>query len=1123
MRSIVGMAVVICVLACSVQVVSGAQEPPAKITVRYEKTPLPQVLKDLGAKLGVRLAFSAKSVAGAEPVTLELRDASPERVLRAVLRPRGLVAVHTGAKVAAILPAATDIGVAKTLGSAVRTSVRLAKKLGGAVQKGDEVQVPGWSPTDDEDVALVVADIVTCALYGELLEKQLPGSAGVASLVKRLTSSADGDVRAGAVLAYRAGCGGWNGERWEPDAAPPDLLRRMFADPDPVVRICWLRAVGRSSSVIAESEKAALRAGLHAGAGDAAPEVRCAAAIAMMFVREAEGLPSRSALTRDAHPAVRIAARVALLNAVRGKTKAEQRVHALALLKDPHPLVRTIGVAWLTQRLPRSAWKPEDIQALVKEAGAGEDKWLALPAHQYIVAALRGEDVPDLKQLTAQLASAKPSHRNLAMWALLASAPRWRKMKDALGEQKDVWERMRTAESLLPRLLDLSVAAARGDEAFAQRASAVERSPEESTRLSVLAALAIGRESRGVSDASELEDTILKIARRPGLTEGICGSMSVGAMMSPQRLVDELQREVRRDPHALVTQMLLFGLTDNAQFRRQKTDARRLSVKKVLDAVLAAKSPGLEVLITAWSRRLGRGSEEQALIDMCMATQLSPDAFLALLKGNPFPMRLEYSQLGLAAAVHQRLRAVFDEGDAAMRRRVMGTLAGMLQSGTLYAYLSQVKGAGVAKAEQLDVLEQGQELVRHMARTGLKGADDEAKAALGLLEAVLDTRQRNGDLWIGLPEPIEKTFVQALGFVNRPPCADAATRVLATLIRREGERKPWKFDAFPELRNAMGRAQAIVLEKGAFDQKFKVLCALSYCGQKDAVAQVAAIFMDGKLSPKDAETAIEAIGHVPEAVPEAFARHVIKLCGQKETPWNVLQAAMSPLLRKLPQYRRETVTAYCQAIRHGQGMGCLLLARLIRDDQLAARKKGAPVPPWVKPAAEVAQEVLRRKNLSRYHRSYALQLSMWAAGREADPTMEAFLRDDGVPAHARTEAAQMLGEAVPATGVYKALLPEYDKLPDQVRAALGVSAAQSPDAPQAEALVLRVFKDEAAMAWGHELIRRMKLPWSATLDEALTELQKNPRWTYQAKEALKKLRAGRPPRVVKPVIVLPDP
>jgi hypothetical protein len=264
--------------------------------------------------------------------------------------------------------------------------------------------------------------------------------------------------------------------------------------------------------------------------------------------------------------------------------------------------------------------------------------------------------------------------------------------------------------------------------------------------------------------------------------------------------------------------------------------------------------------------------------------------------------------------------------------------------------------------------------------------------------------------------------------------------------------------------------------------------------------------MDGKLPVEDGEKVIKAIGNVPDVVPEAFAQHLLKVCRDEDTSFQILQAAMNHLLKKLPHLRQESVSACCQAIRQGQVAACHPLLYMIRPDQIEARKEGRPSPPWFKEAAETALEVLKGPERRDWHAGTALQVYVWAVGAEADGLVMQFLVDDKAHDYTRRSVAQILHEASPRTGVYKAILPEYDKLPDQTRGALADSASQSPDAPGAEALVLRVFKDDAAMNWAHHMFYNMKLPLTPELEEGLEELGKNQKRGGSARYALGKLR-----------------
>jgi len=84
-------------------------------------------------------------VKDAEPVTISARDEPVDSVLLRILRPRGMEFIYTAESMAAIVRADSDAGMAKAAGRALRTFARLARKLEGAVQEGDEVRVPGWT------------------------------------------------------------------------------------------------------------------------------------------------------------------------------------------------------------------------------------------------------------------------------------------------------------------------------------------------------------------------------------------------------------------------------------------------------------------------------------------------------------------------------------------------------------------------------------------------------------------------------------------------------------------------------------------------------------------------------------------------------------------------------------------------------------------------------------------------------------------------------------------------------------------------------------------------------------------------------------------------------------------
>jgi hypothetical protein len=76
----------------SLGALAAAQETPLdkKVTVKYDRLPLADVLKDLGGKAGVRFMHAAELPEGYGPVTYEAQDQEAGRVAAQVLRTRGL-------------------------------------------------------------------------------------------------------------------------------------------------------------------------------------------------------------------------------------------------------------------------------------------------------------------------------------------------------------------------------------------------------------------------------------------------------------------------------------------------------------------------------------------------------------------------------------------------------------------------------------------------------------------------------------------------------------------------------------------------------------------------------------------------------------------------------------------------------------------------------------------------------------------------------------------------------------------------------------------------------------------------------------------------------------------------
>ncbi|NQT21782.1 MAG: STN domain-containing protein, partial [Planctomycetes bacterium] len=130
------------------------------VTIDLKDAPLPDALKQIEQQSGLRLAYDQELIEKAEPVTLKVENMPAGEVLRRILRPRGLEYIQTSRTMLAIVPADSDMGMAKMAGRAIRTFARLAKKLEAAEQHGDEVKVPGWTDADDRALAEGLMDFL---------------------------------------------------------------------------------------------------------------------------------------------------------------------------------------------------------------------------------------------------------------------------------------------------------------------------------------------------------------------------------------------------------------------------------------------------------------------------------------------------------------------------------------------------------------------------------------------------------------------------------------------------------------------------------------------------------------------------------------------------------------------------------------------------------------------------------------------------------------------------------------------------------------------------------------------------------------------------------------------------
>ncbi|HUU68869.1 MAG TPA: STN domain-containing protein, partial [Planctomycetota bacterium] len=220
------IAIAIGVLAWRVAVAA----EPVRATIDLKAVPLAEALNRLQDASGLHLAFSTDLVKDAEPVTLSAKDEPVDAVLLRILRPRGLECIYTGKTMAAIVRADSNMGMAKAAGRAMRTFARLARKLEGAVQEGDEVKVPGWVEEDDRALAEAYVELNCVMDHFARGARRQKGSISKEDIddAQRALECFDPDVRIGMTSS--------SAYFHLKDVRTADALAEMAAHPDPLVR-----------------------------------------------------------------------------------------------------------------------------------------------------------------------------------------------------------------------------------------------------------------------------------------------------------------------------------------------------------------------------------------------------------------------------------------------------------------------------------------------------------------------------------------------------------------------------------------------------------------------------------------------------------------------------------------------------------------------------------------------------------------------------------------------------------------------------------------------------------------------------------------------------------------------
>ena len=753
------------------------------ISIDFNATPLAEALNRLQQVSGLRLAFSNDVVNEAEPVTLKAENEPVDDVLLRMLRPRGLECVYTGESMAAVVRAESDMGMAKMAGRALRTFVRLEKKLEGAVQAGDEVRVPGWTKEDDRELAEAIADSLACVSYCEMKGRDGTNEFGAsAAEATRLMVSFDPEVRAAMAIIVA---------EWQQAGASDDGWARLREaaggprqDPDPLVRACSLYALCRIDAYGHRRDLLHLQAEIAAKPGDVPAE--CRFALAMTAT---PGVTER--LRTDDNAAVRFIAwlrwqRERLWissDVIYGPDQIPPALQASAgaLLADRNPILRALGPWCMTFGLGWASRSTIKVPAAARAVAGGNDAWLKAAiegnaplleaAAAYRDARIKLGPASAMRGVIALLISGKPSHESLGIASVIAA--QWSFLRLCLFEpmlKLDASSVAALAESdrLWPRIAGIAANGLIDADESRRRISAALTSESEIDRLAgLLACTMLSLNGRVPAPSPEMEAAMVASFRRPAYVENALAARALGRGMAIEKVLPILRDEVRKNPRLPRTRFLLQAAIDPGGQR-----ARAEWREQIQDLVMESGDPGLQTFFLQkddlWI------SDPPQLAKVILGCR--PEVLAWLLSDFRANSRLKESMW--RPAISERIASI--AADAATR-----AIAGR----TMASYVT-LSSRSLDKANKRLLLPVAAQV---LAPCFEKGADDgQIAAGFDLIAALL----RNGPFswpdaldWVEMPAAGRDAAARALSWANDPPHNKRAADLLASLCRWSEGRK----------------------------------------------------------------------------------------------------------------------------------------------------------------------------------------------------------------------------------------------------------------------------------------------------------------------------------------------
>ena len=563
----------------------------------------------------------------------------------------------------------------------------------------------------------------------------------------------------------------------------------------------------------------------------------------------------------------------------------------------------------------------------------------------------------------------------------------------------------------------------------------------------------------------------------------------------------------------------------------------------LFDAVLESHSAPLQCRFINYLRRRQMTALDSSALFLTYITETEPDAFYALL--GSYASFMDYSKFpgtpkwfAIDAAL-ERLAGLIRPADGKPNLPALAALSD---------FLRHMRNSNVINERREKIFA----MITPFLSTCFRPNAPDGEIEMGgemvefLLGEAMAERSGAGLTWKDLPPAVQAACCMWLSYANHEAHGHKVAALLSSCYERPGpwgshSIKPPENPTAPELLKAMENARAAIMEKGGPHDQLLLLYGLAQCPDeapaKEAMSELERRLLAGTIPTELAGNASATLygggtmqwDELPYAAlrtwlarwkgplsPE-LVRHLLdRISEPADRPRGALgpvrllagQPGMAePLLAALQQVAKDRPDLLSDAVE---------AADVLRTEIEQARNEGRPDPPWTRAAGDLALQMAAAADF--YHaREQAMPLYRVALGPKAAQTIEAMVLDEHIDPGLRAAAASQLFDAKSDTKILPAFTAKYERLPVDLRDALGSAVARTAEA-EGGAEFLELFLADKQMPTDRRRIAvfRLRLQPTPRLRALLDKLANDPDLGNAIAQAIKRLDAEAAKRNGKP-------